>query len=375
MAGVQRVTLAVAMALLAAPIAIRAQEPGATQAPRADNYYAAGPRVEIATPMDADVVVAGRTVVIGKSVGGDILAAGWEVTLAAPAHDDVRVAGGTVAIDAPVAGDLTIAGREVTTGGGTHVQGRAWITGETVRVLGTFDRTLGVAARSVHIGGEVREPLQVVAEELEILPTARLLAPVTYRGVTTATIAPGAVLTSPLAFERIEPRDARDARAWPTVSTLLFVAHLLVVGLLALYLVPTFEPSIVQTLRRQPGRSLLAGFTLLITLPVAALLLMFTVLGFPLGVALVMGYAVALFGAVLATAFFVGDLEARLFGAGPVTTKRQQALLLLAGVVTLAALRLVLGGVVVFVSALFGLGALALWLNQLRGPGPAPTTA
>ncbi|WP_291989534.1 hypothetical protein [Luteitalea sp.] len=375
MAGVQRATLAVAMALLAAPIVIRAQEPGATQAPRADNYYAAGPRVEISTPMDADVVVAGRTVVIGKSVGGDILAAGWDVTLAAPAHDDVRIAGGTVAIDAPVAGDLTIAGREVTTGGGTHVQGRAWITGETVRVLGTFDRTLAVAARSVHIGGEVREPLQVVAEELEILPTARLLAPVTYRGVTTATIAAGAVLTSPLAFERIEPRDARDARAWPTVSTLLFVAHLLIVGLLALYLVPTFEPSIVQTLRRQPGRSLLAGFTLLITLPVAALLLMFTVLGFPLGVALVMCYAMALFGAVLATAFFVGDLEARLFSAGPVTTKRQQAMLLLAGVVTLAALRLVLGGVVVFVSALFGLGALALWLYQLRGHGPALTTA
>lgn len=66
----------------------------------------------------------------------------------------------------------------------------------------------------------------------------------------------------------------------------------------------------------------------------------------------------------LATAFFVGDVEVRLVASGPITTKGQHVLVLLAGVLTLAVLRVALGGVVVFISALFGLGALTIWLHQ-----------
>jgi len=78
-----------------------------------------------------------------------------------------------------------------------------------------------------------------------------------------------------------------------------------------------------------------------------------------------MCYLMALFVAVLATAFFVGDLEARLFRAGPMTTRGQHALLLVAGVLTLAVLRLALGGVVVVASMFVGLGGLTLWMQSL----------
>lgn len=337
---------------------------------RPDGYYAAGNRVEIAGPMAGDVVVAGRTIVIGHPVAGDILAAGWHVTLSAEASDDVRMAAGTVAVDAPVSGDLTVAGGDVTTGTGTRVHGRAFLTGDTVRVDGAFERDVQIAARSVVIGGEVRQPLQVVAERLEFLPGARILGPVTYRGVTPAIVAAGAQMSGPIAFEPIERRDAESARAWPAVSTLLFATHLLLAGLLVLYVAPAFESTVVGTMRRAPGKSLLAGFLLLVTAPVLATVLVFSVLGLPIGVALGMSYLMALFAGLLATAFFVGDLEARLFKAGPFTTRGQHAMLLLAGVLTLAVLRLMLGGVVVFAATLFGLGALTLWLLETYAPRP-----
>lgn len=343
--------------------------------PRPDNYYAAGNRIDLAGPMDGDVVVAGRTVVIGQPVAGDILAAGWHVRLAAAASDDVRMAAGTVAIDAPVAGDLTVAGGDVTTGAATLVSGRAWITGDTVLVNGTFERALQVAARSAQIGGEIRQPLLVVAERLQILPGARVLGPITYRGVHPAVVDAGAQLASPVAFERIPAREAQGARAWPAVSTVLFAAHLLIAGLLALYFVPKFAPSVVDTMRQEPGRSLLAGFLLLVTAPAAAMALVFSVFGLPFGMALAMCYLMALFAGVLATAFFVGDLEARLFKAGPLTTRGQRAMLLLAGVLTLAVLRLLIGTVVIVAGMLFGLGALTLWLYHAYAQRPAAAAA
>jgi hypothetical protein len=66
---------------------------------------------------------------------------------------------------------------------------------------------------------------------------------------------------------------------------------------------------------------------------------------------------------VLTTAFFLGDAEARWLKPQP-ETRGRQALMLLAGVLTLALLRVMLGGVAVFVAVLFGLGALSVWLYQ-----------
>lgn len=351
--------------VMATTAGVHAQPPLANGQPvRADNYYAAGNRIDITTAMPADVIVAGRQIDIVQPVAGDILAAGWRVALSAPADDDVRIAAGEVAINAPVTGDLTVAGGDVTLGPQTRVSGRTWLTGRTVRIEGTLERDLEVAGATVQIAGEVRKSVRVVAETLEILPTARILGPLTYKGSTVARIAEGAVVNGPITYDRIPEREARRARAFPAFSSLLFSVHLLFAGFLVLIFLPHVETSVVATLRRQPAKSLLTGFVLLVTTPVAALLLVISVFGLPIGLAIGALYAIALFVGVLATAFFVGDAEARLINSGPMVSRGEHAMLLLAGVLTLALLRSLLGGVIVFASVLFGLGALTLWLYQ-----------
>lgn len=351
--------LPIIVLLIAAPArAAGAQNSGV----RPDNYYAAGNRVVVSAPMPSDVVAAGREIDLRAPIAGDILAAGWRIELSAPAQDDVRLAGSEVIVNAPVAGDVTIAGGSVTLGRDARVSGRSWITGRSVRIDGVIERELNVAAAEVVIDGEVREPVQVVAEKLDIRPGARLLAAVTYRGTTEATIAKDAIVAGPFAFTRIEPREARRERGWLAVSTFLFTMHLFLAGLLVILFVPRTGPSVIATLRAEPLKSFLAGATLLITVPVAALFLIMTVLGLPIGLVLAATYAVALFAGVLTTAFFLGDAEARWLKPQAVTTRSNEVLMLLAGVLTLALLRMMLGGFAVFVAILFGLGALSVRL-------------
>ena len=370
------VVMSIVTVALAATASVRAQPQAATVEPaRADNYYAAGNHIEIATAMPADVIVAGRQVDISQSVAGDILAAGWRVTLSGRADDDVRIAGGEVIVDAPVAGDLTAGGGDVTIGPLTRVGGRSWLTGRNVRVAGHFDRDLQIAGATVEISGEIRQPLRVVAEHLEILSSARILGPVFYQGSSEMHVADGAMINGPITYDRIPQQEAARARAFPTVSSLLFATHLLLAGLLVVIFLPRVETSVVATLRAQPGASLVAGLALLVSTPIAAVLLVVSVLGTPIGLAIGALYLVALFGAVLATAFFVGDAEVRLFRAGPVATKGQHAVLLFAGVLTLAFLRAVLGGVIVFASVIFGLGTLMLTAYRTYAGRPAPTAA
>jgi hypothetical protein len=369
----RRVVTSIAIVTLGAATGAYGQTPSAkSQSTSADNYYAAGNHIEITGPMAADVIVAGRQIDISQPVAGDILAAGWRVALTGRADDDVRIAAAEVTVNAAVAGDLTVAGGDVAIGPQTRVGGRSWITGSSVRIDGIIERDVQVAGATVEIAGEIRKPLHVVAEKLEILASARILAPLTYRGSTEARIAEGAIVNGPITYDQIPKSEAQRARSFTAISGVLFFVHLVLAGVLVVIFLPRVETSVVATLRAQPGGSLLAGFVMLVTIPVAALLLVISILGLPIGLAMGALYATALFGGVLATAFFLGDAEARLFKVGPMVTRGQHALLLLAGVFTLTLLRAFFGGFIVFVSILFGMGALTLSAYRLCSYEPPP---
>lgn len=113
------------------------------------------------------------------------------------------------------------------------------------------------------------------------------------------------------------------------------------------------------------------------TAPVAALLLVVSILGIPVGLTLGALYVIALLIGILASECFIGDFEAKLLKSGPMTTRGQRALLLLAGVLTLAVLRSLpfVGGWIVFLSVLFGFGALTVWMYQAYSQTSAPSAA
>jgi hypothetical protein len=349
--------------LIAGGAVLMAQAP-ATPIP--ENYYAVGEHVVLPAPVLGDAVIAGRIVTVGEEVSGDVLAAGWQVHVSAPAADDVRVAGAHVEITATIGGDLTAAAGDLTIAGGTSVTGRSWLTGRTVRIDGTLNREVRVAAERVVIGGEVREPARIVAQRLEILPTAHIMAPLTYEGATPAVVAPGAVVATPIAYKQLPEKEVGNARMPRAITSIVFGIHVFFGGWLLLLLLPRFAAKPAEALRAAPGQSVLAGLGLLVTVPFVALLLMISLVGLPVGLLLTGAYAAALFIGVVTTAMYVGALERPLFNVTSPETRRQRVGLFFAGVVTLAVLRAIpgLGTLVVFLSMVAGLGAIGLWMYR-----------
>ena len=56
------------------------------------------------------------------------------------------------------------------------------------------------------------------AERLDILSSARILAPLTYNGPSDAQIAEGAVINGPVTFDRIPARHRNTPLQWPRFS-------------------------------------------------------------------------------------------------------------------------------------------------------------
>jgi hypothetical protein len=62
-----------------------------------------------------------------------------------------------------------------------------------------------------------------------------------YKSPTEARVAEGATIVGPITFDRIPEREARQARTFPTGSSVLFALHLFVGGLLVIFLLPRLE--------------------------------------------------------------------------------------------------------------------------------------
>ena len=154
-----------------------------------------------------------------------------------------------------------------------------------------------------------------------------------------------------------------------------YTASVLILGLLLLAFAPQLDEAIAETIRTRLGSSIGWGIALFFLLPIAAVILLVTVVGIPLGLSLLfalaliytIGYAVATMG--------VGRLVMR-------SSSRYVAFLIGAVILRALALIPVVGGLLWLLGSAWGLGLLAVAIRSGRAsrtvtatpppPMPAP---
>jgi hypothetical protein len=145
-----------------------------------------------------------------------------------------------------------------------------------------------------------------------------------------------------------------------------YTVSVLILGLLLLAFAPHLDQAVVETIRTRLGSSIGWGVALFFLLPIAAVLLLVTVVGIPLGLFVLLA---------LALIYTVGYTVATL-GVGRVvmrTSSRYVAFLV--GLVILRALALipVVGGLLWLLASAWGLGLLAVAIRAGRTPRTVTT--
>jgi hypothetical protein len=143
----------------------------------------------------------------------------------------------------------------------------------------------------------------------------------------------------------------------------------LAVGALFLWLSPRGAQAALQAALERPGASAGFGAALMVGLPAAAFLSIVTIVGIPLGVALLLAL-VPIYALGYATSAWV-------LGRLVLSDRRRPLVAFLAGLgaLRLVALVPVLGGVVGLAATVVGLGALLIALGRGRGEGRVTTSA
>ena len=375
--------LAVLLVLATSAAAGRSQAPGSSAAFMFDeDYFSAGGDVELDKRIEGDTALAGGRIAVRGPVKGDVLLAGGDIKVTDTVGQNLYAAGGSIALSSQVAGNARLAGGQVTISHRGGIAGKASIAAASVQMAGRVGRYLAVYAESVRIDGEVGDDLRIVARFVEIGPDAKIGGKLIYRSPQPAQIAPSAVIAGGVTqLEMVWPGEKvySIARVATWISLFVLLLSLLLVGAIMILAFPEFSADAARTVRSDPWKALGLGFALLLCLPVAAILFLLSVVGVPLGIALLLFYPVMLLLGYITGALFLGDAagawvarrRARTF------TPRWRYMALAAALFVLLLVSEIplVGGIAHFALLLFGLGA--FWICAYRRyqrkvpPGPA----
>ncbi|MEW6681360.1 MAG: hypothetical protein AB1451_00345 [Nitrospirota bacterium] len=328
------------------------------------DYFAYGERVEISGTVNGDVYAAGGQILVDGTINGDLLAAGGAITISGTVSQDARIAGGQIAINGPIGRSLTVAGGNVEVNDSAAVGRSVVAAGGRVRVAAPVQADAKIAGGSVTVSNAVKGNLHVATGDLRLTSKAAIAGDLTYWSQTDASIDPGAnvagVVTRKALPEHFGPRPGAFLAALAglfLLAKLVSFVSTLVLGLLFLYLLPRYTGSTVSTLRTRPWASLGIGFIAFVVTPVAAVILLITVLAAPLGLMAAALFVLAIYVARVFVMIWAG---AALFAWMGKPVREVWALVIGLVVYTIVTAIPFLGWIVAWGVTLFGLGAALL---------------
>ncbi|HVE80988.1 MAG TPA: hypothetical protein VNA68_02515 [Candidatus Dormibacteraeota bacterium] len=348
------------------------------------------PRVEAGEIVNDDLFIGGESVEIHGTVNGDVYAASSKrLSISGTVNGDViAVAGETLEITGTVKGSvrtissvLNLTGASVgnslsafaesmTLDKDSSVAGGLIFAGSDAAIRAKVGRGITGAAGAVSLDNEVGRDVRLSASELTLNSGTKINGNLTYDSEKDLIRNQGAVVTAGVKRVEREKKEQQPVGGPNWTMIVWGFVSMALVGLALIRFMPTAAPGIAGAISNRPWAALGFGFLALISILPACFILLFSLVGIPLGILLFVGFMVA---AYLSTVFvalaFGGAIAAR--------TQRPASnyAYFLIGLTLLTILGIIpfIGGWVKFATALLGLGGIAIYENiRLAGPRKTP---
>jgi hypothetical protein len=328
-----------------------------------DDLFLTAKFAHIDGTVNGDVFAFVQDLTITGHVTGDVIVFARNMRISGVVDGNVRSYGQFLTITGSVGKNVMVGCEEFELDPNAKIGGTATIGGRDAVIGGDVARTILVGTDRTTINGSVGGGAKLAGNVLIIGSHARIGGPVHFRGEEEPRVEEGAQLASPITFEKhTRTPDYQKPRHY--VHQALLWGAAFVFGLLLVLVMPGFFSTVEEEIRS--WRSLL-GLLILVGVPVVAILLCVTLVGIPIGIALLLLWLICLY----ATQVFVGAAIGRVLlgrgeGFGPVLGRMALGLLLLRIVVMVP----ILGGWVKFLVLIWGLGAITLasWKTLRQRP-------
>jgi hypothetical protein len=249
------------------------------------------------------------------------------------------------------------------------VDGTAILAGQDVLVDGAILGKTRIYGTRVTLSGTFGDGLTIVASDINVMPGTRITGNLRYLMDKDLILDRRVVMDGKLV--RMEPSAPKEASGISLSAVLLqlgFCAAAMLAGLAFINFFPSVAAMSVQKLTESFWRSLLIGFVAFCLVPMTAFFLIFTLIGLPLAVLLVLGYFILVYLAKVVSGIYLGHLILRRYRARSPASVLSPLMLGLLAMYAVALLPFPIDILIWFSFTLMGLGALAGAILDRRTP-------
>jgi len=233
---------------------------------------------------------------------------GGDVHITEAVDGPLHAVGGTVTLDAPVKGKVLMAGGSVRLGASSAVDGDVSVAGGSVDVDGPIQGKLRAAGGNVRIDGPVAGDASIAAGTLELGPNARIDGKLTFHGEDLRRDPAAQVVGGVQRTQGRSHTHEPHTMAWRFAHGWLWSVGLMVLAALIAGALPGASDRMARELRERPWLTPLLGLVALTSIPIAAVLMMITIIGIPIGLLALIGYVALLFVGYVWLAVVVGAM-------------------------------------------------------------------
>ena len=316
-----------------------------------DDFIKADDTVNIKEPVDGTVFYAGNTVDVESDIDGILFTAG-NIVETSGKNNYLFAAGNSVRIDEVKTKDAFIAGNSISVVD-SEIERDLYVTGSNVDISSNIGRNAYVAGSSVKLSGVIKGNITIGAASITISDDAVIEGTLKYSSDSTVTISDGATIGNKEITKSANSVSVREEVSFGSrvTSALLSFINKLVIGLLLLIFVPKLFKFISEQKENTILTNLGFGFISLIFVPIASLMLMFTMVGLSVGIILLVLYMLCVYLTTILTGYYLSKM---LLGN---KIKNEYGLLTL-GILVIYVLKLIpfIGTIVGLCSLCIGLG-------------------
>lgn len=267
------------------------------------SYYSTSDKLVIKGSVYGDVYCGGSSVEITGTVEGDVLCAARNINISGAVKGDVRVAAQTVDLSGTVDGSLNAMAATVNTDSDFHLVKDATIMAATANLEGRFERDMVVSASSVKFAGELTRNMTLSSDNFHLGDKSNIFGDLDY------TRSSDIELDKSKVHGNITRHQSESTTSKTTIGTVLG-SIIVLVAMVVIY--PLILPKTAREInaygRKDPIYTVLVGVAAVAVVPLASIIIMFTVIGIPLGVVLLLSLIVAGLVGYAQGAAFLGQL-------------------------------------------------------------------
>jgi cytoskeletal protein CcmA (bactofilin family) len=285
-----------------------------------DDLIAFAGDVDVKGTVTGNVCAFAQTVNVSGDIGGSLFIGAASASINARSVQTVWAMGGNLSVSGNVTRNVILAGGSLDVDADARIGKDLAAYGGKFNVHGEIDGAVKGGVGSFVMAGKSGS-VKIKADKTKIKSTAVILGDFDLTSKSAPEIDEGATIAGEMSVREIEPDEAKPfffALA-PLVAFLFAVAKAVVligkiiVGILLVALCKKYVRRVMDTLVTETWKSLGWGFLGVIVIPVAAVVLFATLIGYPLGILAVYAYSIVLYLSSIFVAVVIGEKLIQLF--------------------------------------------------------------